>query len=114
VPNVTDYSVAGKLSKGGIAAETQTDKTFFLTFKETIDFLEPQKERVCSPIPNTTICAENPPEWAVKVTLPARAGAICRSAEDYSKIKTVLDQACRDMGASCTYEIQQAIDALAR
>lgn len=90
VPNSTDCTVAGQLANGMICAETNTGKTSTLTFDQTIEFLEPQ---AADPVKK----------------LPARAGAMCTSSADYTARKNALEQACREMGTHCTYEMQKAI-----
>lgn len=89
IPNTTSCTVAGRFSEGMICAEAQTDKTFDLTFKEAVEFLEPKPEA-------------------------HRAGAICQSAEDFGKIKDALEKACRELGNNCTYEIKHAIQNLVK
>jgi hypothetical protein len=95
IPAVKKCSVAGTLSGGMDCANTQTGETSSLTLEETIEFLEPQLER-------------HDPDHPGK-TLPARAGAVCQSAEDESKIKTALEQACRELGRRCSPEIRSAL-----
>ncbi len=90
VPNTRACSVAGQLSAGMICGETLTDKTSELTLEETLEFLSP---RPGSP------------------GVPARAGAICQSAEDWNKQKSALEAACRALGRRCSYEIKQAIES---
>lgn len=98
IPNTTDCTVAGLIQNGMICAETNTSKTSQLTAKQMVEFLEPQPER---PDPND----------ATK-TLPARAGATCQSSEDRKKIKDAIEEACRELGTHCTYEIKQAIEKM--
>lgn len=110
IPATREYTVAGKLDAGMIWADTQGAGDGDLDLDETIDFLEPQPERECVPVPKTTICtrlAPTPERPAVK--LPERAGAVCRSTEDAKKLKVALEQACRDLGRRCSYEVKQAI-----
>lgn len=95
VPNTRACTAAGPLSAGMICAETLSDKTSELTFDEAIEFLEAQPER---PDPNEP-----------GATLPARAGAICQSADDWNKQKTALEQACRRLGRKCSYEVRSAL-----
>ncbi len=98
VPNVGACSVAGTLSAGAICAETLTDKKWEMTLDEFLDFLEPQPER------------QDPAD--VSKILPARAGAICQSADDWNAMKTALEQACRELGSRCSYQVKQAIVSL--
>lgn len=62
-----------------------------MTLNEYIDFLEPQPAHGGN---------------------PARAGAICESAADWTKKKTALEQACRELGRRCSFEIQEMIRAV--
>lgn len=95
VPNTTACSVAGVLAAGAICAETITGKTSDMTLDQFLDFLEPKAER---PDPNDP-----------SATIPGRAGAICQSAEDWGRIKTTLEQACRELGSKCSYELKAVI-----
>lgn len=65
-----------------------------MTFDEFLEFLEPQVER------------QDP---LTGKTLPARAGAVCKSADDYNREKTALEKACRMLGSRCSYDIKRAI-----
>lgn len=108
IPNTRVVTVAGQLSAGGIWAETQTLATGDLSFDELLDFIEPQAERVCVPVPGFPICQDDQTH-GVTVHLPARGGAVMQSSEDYGKQKTALEEACRELGSRCSYEVQQAI-----
>ena len=90
VPNTKTCAVAGSLMAGGICAETLTGKTSDMTFDEFVTFLEPQTGAT------------------------PRPGAICQSADDWNAQKTVLEQACRMLGARCTYAMQKTIEAMGR
>ena len=67
-----------------------------MDFETSIEWLEPQPER---PDP------ENP-----KNKLPARAGAVCRSDEDFTRYKIALEQACALLKDRCTPEMKQTIN----
>ena len=95
VPNVRSCQVAGVLAAGMICAESQTGITSDMDLQQTIDFLEPQPER---PDPANTA-----------VTLPARAGAVCRSTDDERRMKETLEKLCRQMGTKCMPELRAAI-----
>jgi hypothetical protein len=82
VPNTEVCTVAGILSEGAICAETQTHKTRDMTLDQFLDFLLPTD---------------------------AHGGAICQSADDWNKMKTALEQACRELGTQCSLEIHAAI-----
>jgi hypothetical protein len=90
-------AVAGVMRAGADCAWTLSDRTEEMTLDEFIDFLEPQPER--------------PDPVDPRKTLPARGGAICQSAEDWNSLKTSLDQACRLLGESCTYEMKKVFSA---
>lgn len=85
VPNTEFCTVAGTISAGAICAESITHKTRDMTFDEFLEFIEPG---------------------------PARGGAICQSADDYNKLKTTLEQACRLLGNRCSFEIKRTIKAM--
>ncbi len=91
VPNVENCTVAGVIAAGAFCSETITGKTRDLTMNELFDFLEPQ---------------------AAHDDVPARAGAVCQSAEQWNAQKTVLEQACRILGKDCTYEMQQTVRSM--
>lgn len=96
LPNVRACAVAGTLSSGMDCAYTLTDKTEELTFEQALDFLEAQPER---PDP------ERPGEM-----LPARGGAICMSADDWNRMKTELEKACKKL--KCKREDVEAIERI--
>lgn len=98
VPNVRICTAAGDLTSGAICAETQTGKTSDMTLDQFIEFLEPQPER---PDP------DHPGQ-----TLPARGGAICQSTDDFTREKTALEKACRELGSACSMEMRAAIQSL--
>ena len=81
VPVTTGCTVAGSLSAGAICSTTQGN-TSEMTMDQFFDFLEPNDER---------------------------GGAICQTAVDYKKQKVALEQACRELGSRCSYELQVMI-----
>lgn len=87
IPNTTLWTIPGQIADGMIGHETNTSVLKEINYDEVIKFLEPQVE-------------------------PQRAGAICQTAADANKIKTILEIACRDLGDHCTYEMHQTITAL--
>jgi hypothetical protein len=109
VPNARGCSAGGSLARGAICGENLTDKKWDLTFAEYLDMLEPQEERDCVQVQGMTVCAEHPAADATPAHLPKRAGAVCRSAEDDQAIHTALEQACRELGKACSYEIKKAL-----
>lgn len=85
MPNTEVCSVAGLLAAGMDCAETLTHKTRSMNLDETIEFLEPQ-------------------------TGPkAKGAALCQSADDWSKQKIALEQACELLGSKCTYDMKSAL-----
>lgn len=88
IPNTMVCTSAGSLHNGAICAETITGNTSDMTFEMFLDFLEPKEAGPFN---------------------PARSGAICQSSADWGKQKTALEQACRAMGARCSYEIKQIL-----
>lgn len=73
-----------------------------------IDFLEPQPERSCVPVPGFAVCADDQ-RTGVKVSLPARAGAVMEPDDDFTDLKTALEQACTELKDRCTTEIKTAL-----
>lgn len=108
VPNTRIVSVSGSLSAGGIWSETQTDATGDLTFEEMLDLIDPQPERICVPVEGFNICKHDQ-STGVKVTLPERGGAIIMSSQDFAKMHTALELACRALGRRCSYQIKQSL-----
>lgn len=88
VQNTKACTVAGILQAGAECAETLTGKRSSMSYEEFIDFLEPRPQQG---------------------QIPAHGGAIVQSAEDYSKIKVALEQACIALNGNCTYELQETI-----
>ena len=81
-------SVAGIMAAGMDCAHTHNDDVRSMTLDETLEFLEPK-------------IGTN--------GVPDRAGAMCTSAEDYTKRKTDLEILCRMLGDRCTIEVKKAI-----
>lgn len=84
VPNVKACAVAGSLQNGMDCAYTLSSETSQMDAQEMIAFLEPD------PINN-------------------KGAAICQASEDWGKIKTALEQACKQLKKRCSYEIKEAI-----
>lgn len=80
VPNSTLCTTAGTLDGGMICSDTNRPVSTELNLDQTIQFLEPQAE-------------------------PPRAGAVCMSAKDWAELKTAIEQACRQAGSKCKYEV---------
>lgn len=95
IKNFRECTVAGVVQAGMDCAETNTGEISTMTYSEMLEWLEPQPER-----PNP----DNPEEM-----LPARAGAVCRSDDDFTAQKTALEQVCALLGDKCRPEIKQAI-----
>ena len=79
IPNTKFCTVKGTLSNGAICAETETDITSEMTLDEFILFLEADSKT-------------------------NKASAVCVSADDYNKLKTALEIACRKLGKRCKYD----------
>jgi hypothetical protein len=79
IPNTRQCTVAGTLGAGMICAYTLSDQTEEMGFDASLGFLEPTEER---------------------------GGAICQSAEDFSRQKTALEQACKRLGSFCKKEVR--------
>jgi hypothetical protein len=125
IPDTVHFTVAGKMAKGMLGSHTIHDIDIDLNYCEMIDFLEPQQEREIVPVTagmnvqdylggpgscESRLVAPTPERPLVK--FDPRAGAIAMSAEDMTKEKTALEQACRDLGKSCSYEKKQAIASM--
>lgn len=98
VPDTTVCFVKGAMIAGAGCETTISNQSSDMTLEQFIDFLEPQPER---PDP------EHP-----GALLPARAGALCQSTDDWNANKTALEQACRILGRRCTYEIKKTIETM--
>ena len=92
IPNIKACSVAGVMSAGMDCAQTGSDETSEMDLTETLDFLEPQPERL-------------DPKSGEK--LPERGGAICIASADYERQSASLEQACAKMGFFCKKEVQK-------
>jgi hypothetical protein len=98
------------MSAGANCAETETGKTRELTLDELIDFLEPQIERECVPVQGMPICSSQKPDKDHPlVKLPARAGAMIISSDDYELTQNELEEACRELGMRCSKKFKMAI-----
>lgn len=100
IEDATECIVAGVLMAGADCATTNSSQVSELDFEQFVEFLEPQPER---PDP------KNPGK-----TLPARAGAVCRSDDDFTAQKTALESACALLRNRCTPEIKTAIGGMNR
>lgn len=89
VPNVRECVVAGVIQAGFDCAESNTGKTSQMDFEQSIEWLE----------------AEMPTN-----TTPGRAGAVCRSDDDFTKTKIALEQACALLKNRCTPEMKSEIE----
>lgn len=99
IPNSKICTPAGMMSAGADCAYTLDSKTEEMTLDEFLEFLEP-KEEVRDPVTNALI-------------EPARGGALCTPASDFTAQKTALEQACAALGNKCSYEIKEAIQKVA-
>lgn len=87
----TVCSVAGELANGGICASQPSGLTTDLDFDQFLNFLE------AAPATAQT---------------PAKAAAVCMSAQDWGQMKSELEQACRELGATCSYSIKSFLAKL--
>lgn len=95
--NTKICSVAGVLSAGMDCSYTLSDHQEEMDLVTSVEFLSPQPKREDP---------TNPGKW-----LPARAGAICMSAEDWNKDATTLEQACK---GKCGKDVEQDLDEISR
>lgn len=100
IPNTTQCTVAGKLEYGGLCAETETSNTSAPSYEKYLDWLEPAS----APYPDPDAMASPAP------LIPAHGPAVCESSDDFTAETTVLEQACRDLGDKCVYQIKQVIE----
>lgn len=100
IKNSRECIVAGIFQNGMDCATTNTSEVSQMDLPEMVDWLEPQGER---PDP------ENPGK-----RLPARAGAVCRSDDDFTAQKTALESACALLRSRCTPEMKTAIGGMNR
>jgi len=84
LPNTRICAVAGTMSAGADCAYTLDGEPEEMNLDQWVNFLEPQLD-------------------------PARGAAICMSSADFSKIKTVIEQACKKLGTSCAKEMKEKI-----
>lgn len=83
IQNKNFCSVAGTLSGGAFCVESLTGVQSDLTFEETVKFLEASD---------------------------ARGAAVFMSLDDFTKFKTELEQACRELGDRCKKEVKEAME----
>lgn len=72
---------------GADCAHTLSDQTEEMNFDQFMEFLEPTQKR---------------------------GGAICTSAEDFGRLKTAIEQACKKVPGFCTKEDQAALESVTR
>lgn len=84
IKDVKTCSAKGSIASGAICTHSLTDEVEDLTFDEYLQFL---------------------------IATPTKASAMCHSLEDYTEIKTELEQACRELGSRCTKEIKEKLNA---
>lgn len=77
---------------------TLSDETSSMNLDEWVAFLEPQPE--------------HPDHKDATKVIPARGAAICMADEDWNKMKTALEQACKKLGRWCSYEAQSTISGV--
>ncbi len=99
IKNTKECTVAGVIQGGMDCATSNSGEVSQMDFPQTIDWLEPQPER---------------PDLVNGKTLPARAGAVCRSDEDFTAQKVAIEQACELLKTRCTPELHSAIESMNR
>ena len=85
VQDAQTCAVAGVLSAGGICSHLLTPETSDMTFEQFVAFLEAD--------PAT-----------------GKGAAICMSATDWNNMKTELEQACRELGNSCSLSTRRLLN----
>ena len=73
------------MSAGADCAYTISGDGSSMDLNQWVEFLEPQAE-------------------------PSRGAAMCMSSEDFTKIKTVIEQACKRLGGACTKEAKESLN----
>lgn len=96
IKNTRECVVAGVFQAGMDCATTNTSQTSQMDLEQMIVFLEPQGERLN----------------AAGKKLPPRAGAVCRSDDDFTSQKTSLEQACALLRDRCTPELKDHIEGM--
>jgi hypothetical protein len=89
IPNTRVCSPAGSVASGGFCNYTIQGEPEDLSFEAFIAFLE-----------------------ADEVT--GKGAAMCQSSADWARQKSALEQACRKLGSSCTYEMKTAFRKVSR
>lgn len=100
IKDTTECVVAGILMAGADCATTNSSQTSEMDFEQFVEFLEPQPERPDPARPGKM--------------LPERAGAVCRSDDDFTAQKTALESACALLRKRCTPEMKTAIGGMNR
>lgn len=85
---------------GADCVYTLSDDTESMDLDEFIDFLEAAPSY---PDP------DHPGEM-----IPEKGPALCQSAEDWNKMKTVLEQLCKKYKGACTYEMTQVVTRMSQ
>jgi hypothetical protein len=107
----TACSLAGNLpahSDGSFCSHLISATSINLTLNETLDFLNAQPQRFCVPVLGMPICADDQLQ-GTQVMMSARGAAIFMSDQDWNTMKTELEEACRELGSSCSYATQSMI-----
>lgn len=82
IPNIKVCAVAGTMSAGADCAYTLSDETESMSFDEFLAFLQPTD---------------------------TRGSALCQSAEDWTKLKTAIEIACKKLGSACNKEVKEQL-----
>lgn len=88
IPNIRVCAVSGIMAAGADCGYSKNDKTEQMTLPQFIEFLEP------SVIPGKE-----------------KGAALCQSAEDFTKLKVALEQAC-SKARTCTKEVAAQLNAI--
>lgn len=103
VKDAITCSTAGLVSEGAVCSHTNSASTHDLSMEELLDMMTPQQERTCVPVSGMSVCSDDQ-SHGTPVLLPARAAGIIMSAAEWGEKKTELEEACRELKSSCTYE----------
>lgn len=100
VKDTTECVIAGVFQAGMDCATTNSSQISEMDFEEMILWLEAQPER--------------PDPLNAGKTLPSRAGAVCRSDEDFTAQKIALESACALLKNRCIPEVKAVIENMNR
>jgi hypothetical protein len=126
IPDGHKCAVQGLITQGGMCAHTvYAVPAYPVSTTEILDLLNAQpQDRTCVPAgqalaPDGKTVTENGIEACaddqsrgVPAVLPARGASVILSDPDYVALTTAAQEACRELGDRCSYQVQSALKAL--